>query len=143
MIKPLLLKILNLIKTQMQNHLHFHSIKYSMLIVHKLMFITMRLLVLSIVLLKDSMVLFLHMVKLPQAKLIQCKVKFQRVLIKNLVLFLGWLYKSLNRFLNVLRIYSLGLKYRWFSFIWRSYVIWSTPRNQIWRLDRIKRKEFL
>lgn len=87
------------------------------------MFITMRLLVLSIVLLKDSMVLYLHMVKHPQAKLIQCKAKFQRVLIKNLVLFLGWLYKSLNRFLNVLRIYSLGLKYRWLSFIWRSYVI--------------------
>lgn len=69
----------------MLNPYYSHSIKSSMLIVHKLMYITMRLLVLSIAWYKDLMVQSLHMVKPPQEKHIQCKAKSQKVSTKNQV----------------------------------------------------------
>ena len=71
-------------------------------------FTTMLPLLLSIVLFKDLMELYLHMGRLLQEKLTQWKDKSHIVSHKNQVLFQEWLYKFSIRFQNVQGIYNLG-----------------------------------
>lgn len=104
----------------MHNPFSFLSIVFSIVMpLNKKSFLILLLLSL-IVLLKDSMELYLPMDKQPLEKLIQWKVILEIKYLKVQVSFQGWLSEYLKLFLKVQSIFSFDLKSHSLNFIWKN-----------------------